>query len=238
MNSNFQLPVDDSYNQALQNRKDPSAAIALDESLKNQSIAARTDRSGGMVEPSELELELFNRLLKTGVIRASPAIKTIHERKIVVLDQQNSQRYLTGHIFGQYLIVLKEVMAKLNQDFAIDPNLATQLKEQVTPQARLYNWNMLCNELDVSIAQAPIPDSGFSTFWLFQQNHLSLTSELIDLFCLFSIENWYYHRERYQEPVRRRRLGRDRPPVPPNREVHEANFGRRRRPGLQGLPEG
>ena len=71
----------------------------MDESLK-QSIAGRTDRSGGMVDASELDLELFNRLLKTGVIRASPAIKTIHERKIVVLDQLNSQRYLTGHIFA------------------------------------------------------------------------------------------------------------------------------------------
>lgn len=53
-----------------------------------------------MVDASELDLELFNRLLKTGVIRASPAIKTIHERKMVVLDQLNSQRYLTGHIFA------------------------------------------------------------------------------------------------------------------------------------------
>ena len=77
-----------------------------------------------MVEPSELELELFNRLLKTGVIKASPAIKTIHESKMVVLDQLNSQRFLTGQIFANYLIVLKEVMYKLNQDFAIDSNLS------------------------------------------------------------------------------------------------------------------
>lgn len=124
--------------------------IGLDDSVKNPSIAV-TDRSGGAVDMSELELELFNRLLKTGVIRASPAIKTMHERQMVVLDQQNSQRYLTGHIFAQYLIVLKEVMATLNQDFAIDSNLASQLREQVTPQARLYNWNLLCNQLDVSV---------------------------------------------------------------------------------------
>jgi hypothetical protein len=114
-------------------------------------VAGRTDRSGGIAEASELELELFNRLLKTGVIRASPAIKTIHERQIVVLDQSNSQKYLTGHTFAQYLNVLKEVMYKLNQDFAIAGDLQAQLKEQVTPQARLYNWNFLCTELDVSI---------------------------------------------------------------------------------------
>lgn len=148
MNSNFQLPTDDMYNQGQPRQQ--SLTNALDDSLKNPSIAGRTDRSAGMVEPSELELELFNRLLKTGVIRASPAIKTIHERKIVLLDQQNSQRFLTGLIFAHYLIVLKEVMYKLNQDFAIDQNLPSLLKEQVTPQARLYNWNFLCTELDVS----------------------------------------------------------------------------------------
>lgn len=53
-------------------------------------------------------------------------------------------------LFANYLIVLKEVMYKLNQDFAIDEKLPTLLKEQVTPQARLYNWNYLCTELDVS----------------------------------------------------------------------------------------
>lgn len=130
MTSNFQLPTDDMYSYQAPNRQQikDGAGNALDESLKNPSIAV-TDRSGGVVEMSELELDLFNRLLKTGVIRASPAIKTMHERNMVILDQQNSQRYLTGHIFAQYLIVLKEVMYTLNQDFAIDSNLASQLKE-------------------------------------------------------------------------------------------------------------
>lgn len=90
MASNFQLPTDDMYSyQAPNGQQIPEGAGALDESVKNASIAV-TDRSGGVVEMSELELDLFNRLLKTGVIRASPAIKTMHERKTVVLDQQNS----------------------------------------------------------------------------------------------------------------------------------------------------
>ena len=53
-------------------------------------------------------------------------------------------------IFAQYMVILKFVMAKVNQDFAIDENLASHIKEQGTPQARLFNWNFLCNELDVS----------------------------------------------------------------------------------------
>lgn len=51
----------------------------------NQTIG-RSERSGGVVDLNELDLDLFNRLLKTSVIRASPAIKTIHERKVVILD--------------------------------------------------------------------------------------------------------------------------------------------------------
>ena len=53
-------------------------------------------------------------------------------------------------IFAQYIVILKQVMYTINQDFAIDENLPSHIKEQTTPQARLFNWNFLCNELDVS----------------------------------------------------------------------------------------
>jgi len=66
------------------------------------------------VEMSEIEIGLFNRLLKTGVIRASPGIKTLHDRGLVVLDQASTARYLNGQIFANYLVVLKEVLATTN----------------------------------------------------------------------------------------------------------------------------
>ena len=47
-------------------------------------------------------------------------------------------------------MVLKDVMIKKNQQFFIDDNLSSQIKDQNTPQAKLFNWNYLCNELDVS----------------------------------------------------------------------------------------
>lgn len=125
MQSNYQLPSDNLYGgYAPQNRQ----SDVNEQNVNNMSLG-RTERSGGVVELSELDLELFNRLLKTSVIRASPAIKTIHERKIVVLDQLNSQKLLNGIIFANYLLVLKDVMYKLNQDFAIDPSLVSQMKE-------------------------------------------------------------------------------------------------------------
>lgn len=66
------------------------------------------------MELSEIEIELFNRLLKTGIIRASPNIKTLHDRKIVILDAQSTMKFQNGMLFAGYLIVLKEVLYKHN----------------------------------------------------------------------------------------------------------------------------
>jgi hypothetical protein len=39
------------------------------------------------IDLAEIGVDLFNRLLKTGIIRASPQIKTDHDKKLVVLDE-------------------------------------------------------------------------------------------------------------------------------------------------------
>ena len=97
-----------------------------------------------------MDLQLFNRLLKVGIIRASPNIKPDYDKQKVVLDQATTLRYLNGWLFGSYLIVLKSVMARKNQDFAIENDLIKQLKDQNSTQARLFNWNYISNELEVS----------------------------------------------------------------------------------------
>jgi hypothetical protein len=74
-------------------------------------------------------MDLFNRLLKTAIIRASPGIKTLHDRKVVILDANSTARYQNGLLFASYLIVLKEVLYKVNQDFSIDDQLPNKLKE-------------------------------------------------------------------------------------------------------------
>lgn len=81
-----------------------------------------------IVELAELDIELFNRLLKTGVMRANPSIKTLHEKKVVCLDSKSTEQFLNGIVFANYLIVLKEVLYKVNQDFAIDKNLLINMK--------------------------------------------------------------------------------------------------------------
>jgi len=85
------------------------------------------------VDLAEISMDLFNRLLKTSIIRASPNIKTLHDRKVVVLDAASTAKYQNGLLFASYLIVMKEVLYKINQDFSIDDDLASKLKEQSTP---------------------------------------------------------------------------------------------------------
>ena len=106
--------------------------------LRNQSNNPKTDRTiqsqaPANVELAEIDIELFNRLLKVGVIRVTPNIKTLHEKKIVVLDAPSTIKFQNGVLFGTYLIVLKEVLAKINQEFSIDKDLARALKDQNTP---------------------------------------------------------------------------------------------------------
>ena len=45
------------------------------------------------IDLAEIELDLFNRLLKTGVIRANPNIKTLHEKKLVLLDPGSTVKF-------------------------------------------------------------------------------------------------------------------------------------------------
>ena len=61
-----------------------------------------------------MELQLFNRLLKVGIIRASPSIKPNYEKSVVSLDAATSMRFLNGWLFASYLVVLKSVMARRN----------------------------------------------------------------------------------------------------------------------------
>ena len=55
-------------------------------------------------------MELFNRLLKVGVIRASINIKSYYDRKIVALDEAQTMKWINGVLLGNYLVVLKDVL--------------------------------------------------------------------------------------------------------------------------------
>ena len=46
--------------------------------------------SPNQADLAEIDMELFNRLLKTSVLKASPNFKTVYDRKVIVLDQLNT----------------------------------------------------------------------------------------------------------------------------------------------------
>ncbi len=60
------------------------------ESSRNILANRDTNGSPGQSDLAELDLQLFNRLLKTSVIKASPNFKTVYDRKVIVLDQPNT----------------------------------------------------------------------------------------------------------------------------------------------------
>ena len=64
------------------------------------------------------------------------------------LDKEQADSFLTGNFFARYLLVLKRVLSQENQDFNIDDSITEKLKDTNNQQTRMYNWNILCNELD------------------------------------------------------------------------------------------
>ena len=119
------------------------------QNLLNTSIGASSSVLGAAAYV-EMDLQLFNRLLKVHVIKASPSIKPNYEKQLVQLDQMSTVKYLNGQLFAAYMLVLQQTMETRNQDFAITADIAKNLKEQGSAQARLFNWNFICQELEVS----------------------------------------------------------------------------------------
>jgi len=94
-----------------------------------------------------MKLDLYNRLLAAGVIKASSQAAIDNQAQTVALDPETASRFLNGVTFSKYLLVLKEVVRQVNQDFAVSDSVVN-LNPQNTPQARLANWNKICEELD------------------------------------------------------------------------------------------
>ena len=48
------------------------------------------------------------------------------------------------------MLVLKQVLANFNQDLGVSPDMGNNLKDQNNAQSRLFNWNYICSQLEVS----------------------------------------------------------------------------------------
>ncbi len=61
----------------------------------------------------EIDMDLYNKLLKCGIFRAGPNIKAFNDRKKVLLDQDTILLWENGVAFGKYLDVLKTLLVRL-----------------------------------------------------------------------------------------------------------------------------
>ena len=61
----------------------------------------------------EIDLELYNKLLKCGIFRASPNTKTLHDKKKAVIDKDTGIVFENGVALGRYMIVLRDMMVTL-----------------------------------------------------------------------------------------------------------------------------
>ena len=52
----------------------------VDNRLDNQEGVSSKYQGGVTLEPAEIDLSLFNRLIKVSVIKASPSIKTLNDK--------------------------------------------------------------------------------------------------------------------------------------------------------------
>lgn len=55
-------------------------------------------------------MELYNKLLKCGIFRANPRVKTNFEKKRTLLDPETSVIFENGVALGKYLLVLRDAL--------------------------------------------------------------------------------------------------------------------------------
>ena len=66
------------------------------------------------VSSVEIDQFLYDRLLRSHVIKPSPEARHIAQRQVMLLDQASAAAFLNGQLFGEYVLVLKEAMEAYN----------------------------------------------------------------------------------------------------------------------------
>ena len=97
----------------------------------------------------EIEAPLFNLLVNCYVIKESPTFKFDQSGKSVVLDLTATKFMENGLTVAKFLTYITLYLEKqLGEKIGVDTDKMQSLKVNTSSQAKLFNWNVLAQELE------------------------------------------------------------------------------------------
>ena len=100
----------------------------------------------------EIEQGIFDNLVNWGVLDKRHAQNILEDQKRVMLRREAATGIENAVIIGSYFSHIVKLMVTNKQDVSgIDLDSIKSLKNSITPAAKLYNWNLILKELEVSI---------------------------------------------------------------------------------------
>lgn len=100
----------------------------------------------------EIEQPVFENMVQAGILDKRHAQSILEDQKQVILRREAASGIENGVIIGSYFShIIKLMVANKQNVSGIDQDSIKSLKNSVTPAAKLYNWNILAKELEVSI---------------------------------------------------------------------------------------
>ena len=97
----------------------------------------------------EIEASLFNLLVNCYVIKESPTFKFDQSGKSVILDLTATKFMENGLTVAKFLTYITLYLEKqLGEKIGVDTDKMQSLKVNTSNQAKLFNWNVLAQELE------------------------------------------------------------------------------------------
>jgi hypothetical protein len=100
----------------------------------------------------EIDKHVFDNMVINGVLDKRHAQNIMEDQKRVMLRREAATGIENGIILGSYFGHITKLMVANKQDVSgIDLDAVKSLKNSITPAAKLYNWNILLKEFEVSL---------------------------------------------------------------------------------------
>lgn len=98
-------------------------------------------------------MPIYENFISSGVLDKRHAQNIIEDQQRVMLRREAATGIENGVIIGSYFSHIAKLMVANKQDVSgIDLDSLKSLKNSITPAAKLYNWNILLKEVEVSLS--------------------------------------------------------------------------------------